>query len=154
MSVEGLAIILAVILTPIMGGIFAVLFKLHGRVSSLEGFKSGLLVTQQSPLALTETGEKVLEESGGKEYLENNKDRLIEEFSETKSAFDIQEKAKDIIKQEMGKDTFEKIKEYLFQEGKSARDIELVMGLQLRNMVLKNRGIPIQQDDSEKREKE
>lgn len=157
MSVEALAIVLATVLTPVLGGIVFVLFKLRDgmsdlgdRISKLEGFKDGLLITQQSPLALTETGEKVLEESGGKEYLEDHKDRLIAEFSKTKNAFDIQEKARDVVRQEMERDAFEKIKEYLFREGKSARDIELVMGLQLRNMVLESRGIPIQQSDSEK----
>ncbi|MCY4577009.1 MAG: hypothetical protein OXB96_01065 [Candidatus Kaiserbacteria bacterium] len=152
MTIGSLLIVLASTLTPMFGGVFFWLFNIQGRLSKLEGVREEQLVAKKSPMTLTEAGERVLKESGGEVYLKSNKDRLVERFTMIKNAFDIQEKAKDIIRQEMQTDSFEKIKEYLFKEGKSADDIELVMGLRLRDVVLESRGIPVQRIDSDKKD--
>ena len=133
----------------LVGCLVGWLYNMQGRVSKLEGAREEQLATKKSPVSLTNAGEKMLEESGGKKYLEINKDELIKEFSDMKNAFDIQEKAKEIIRQKIKESDFEEIKEYLFKEGKGVDDIELVMGLCLRDIVLEKKSISVDKVDTD-----
>ncbi len=138
------------------GGLIALtlgwLFKIHGRVSELEGINKGKeLAKEQSPLTLTDAGNALLCDSGGKKYIEDNEKSLIKNFNDLDNAFDIQEKAKDIIREKMKEpNALKNIKIYLFDNGKSVEDIVLVMGLELRDAVFKHKGIAVEQVDADK----
>ena len=126
------------------------LFNIHGRVSKLEGINEGQLVKRKSPMSLTKIGKKLLKDSGGGKYLENNKTKLFELFEGTDNAFDIQEKAKNIMRERIEKsDGFDEIKKYLFENGRDIDDIVLVMGLELRDMVLQQKGIAAEKGNPE-----
>ena len=136
-------------------GLLGWLFNIHGRMSKLEGINEGKTLAQRgSPMKLTKEGEKLLHDSGGKKYLESNKEVLLREFDETINAFDIQEKAKELIRKKMKENSksgdINEIKAYLFKEGREINEIVLVMGLELRDIVLNDKGIQIDQSDTNK----
>ena len=127
------------------------LFSIHGRISKLEGINEGkILAKEQSPLTLTDVGATLLRDSGGKKYIEDNKETLLKKFDGVNNAFDIQERAKGLIREKI-KETngLEDIKKYLFNNGKSIDDIVLVMGLELRDVVLKYKDISVGQVDTD-----
>ena len=121
------------------------LFDMHGRISELEGAQKERLATSKSPMSLTDAGKKMLEDSGGKNYIHSHKEVLFDEFSDADTAFDIQERAKSVIRERLDHSDFKEIKEYLYKEGKSVDDIVLVMGLYLRDEALKNKNIGVEQ---------
>ena len=129
-------------------GFFGVLFiftlgwliKIHGAVSKLEGIHGASMFEKKSPLSLTETGEKILTESGVKKYIDLHKDGLLKEFEGMKNAFDIQQKAREVIKKEFGKSDFDEAKNYLYNEGKEFDETVVAAGIYLRDIVLEERG--------------
>ena len=117
------------------------------RVSMLEGIYEGkALAKEQSPLTLTEVGRTLLHDSGGKKYIEDNKESLLQEFRDVDNAFDIQERAKDVMREKIRETNgLADIKTYLFTNGKSVEDIVLVVGLELRDVVFAHKGITVEQ---------
>ena len=95
---------------------------------------------------------KVLNDSGGKEYLERNKDTLLGEFDDIETMFDLQERAKELVREKIKEGGFDAIKEYLFKEGRDTDEIVSVMGLALRNMVFEHKGISIENVSANKSE--
>ena len=108
--------------------------KLSDRVSKIEGIleiiSKGLnisLTQSQSPLSLSEEGEKVLVDSGGKEYIEKKSSDLITALSEKvegdfSNPFDVQEKAKEVISDIVTKTgEMSDIKHYLYEHSRKNR---------------------------------
>ena len=126
--------------------------RIPERVSELEGVNKGkTLAKTGSPMKLTEEGEKLLNDSGGKKYLKDNESEVLKQFDDVNNAFDIQERAKSVIRKKVGETNgLEDIKKYLFDNGKTADDIILVMGLELRDMVLSDKGVEVEQVDADK----
>ena len=108
---------------------------------SFDAYEKMRLVQKGSPIILTEHGKELLEKSGGQEYINMHADDLYKKFENIDNAFDIQEKARNIIRDEAENKDFSVIKEYLYREGMSFDDLTLVMGIKLRDMVLHKKGM-------------
>ena len=111
----------------------------------------GCLQKSNHRKTLADVGTTLLHDSGGKKYIEANRESLLKKFDGINNAFDIQEKAKNVIREKVGETNgLEEIKKYLFNNGKSTEDIVLVMGIELRDTVFKHRNIKIEQVDTDK----
>ena len=97
------------------------------------------IVKAKSPLSLTEKGERILNEGGGKNYIDNNKDSLLLEIRKAnpKSSYDVQELSKQIIESHKNDDDFTEIKEYVYKNGLVLDHVILGMAVYLRDYALK-----------------
>lgn len=122
--------------------------KLAEDVAELKGsFKTYQLIKSDSPIKLTEGGVSLLEQSGGKAYLDKNIGSLYKEFEKIDNEYDIQKKAREIIKDKEHDQNFDAMKKYLYQKGLSFSDLAIVMGVYLRDLVLEKKEIqPIQRE--------
>ena len=111
------------------------------RVATMEG-RMEPYVKRESPLVLTEKGEKVLEKSGAKKYIESNKENLIKGFEHIDIPLDIQEKAKHVMNEKLREDNA--IKDYVFREGEDMDNLAMVAGIELRDIVFAYKGITIE----------
>jgi len=109
-----------------------------------------VLVKGRSPINLTEQGETVLEESGGKAFVDDNYPELKKqvEDKDPKTSYDIQEYSKHIIESMKNDRRLDEFKEYLFKKGMDLEDTVEVLGLYLRNRILKEKNISIGDIDS------
>ena len=73
--------------------------SINGLVKRFERMEDHPIKKSDSPVRLTEGGQRVLRGSGGIEYLGANKDALLREFSDTDDQFIIQERATKIIRE-------------------------------------------------------
>ena len=148
---------------PVIITIFLAFNKLSDRVSKIEGkieiiVKNGNFSLTQSAITLKE-GEKVLIESGSKKYLEQEKAQLMNALSEKvggdfSSPFDVQEKAKEVVRDAMSKTgEMSSIKQYLYENSRKAEDIVTVMGLALRDTALQEKGMKKKEEMAAVREK-
>lgn len=99
------------------------------------------LFEASSPVKLTKTGMVVLELIGGKQYVDDNSERLVQLMKEQnyKSALDVQNQANLLILEQAGTDDFVPIKDFIYQNPKY-KDVALdmstvvpVMGIYLRD---------------------
>ena len=114
--------------------------KLGERIAKLEG-RMEPYVKRKSPMSLTERGEKFLEVSGAKEYIQNNLENLISKFETIEAPLDIQEKAKQVMAEKLRENN--DIKAYVFREGEDMDNLAVVAGIELRDLVIKHKGIEI-----------
>lgn len=112
-------------------------------------FKEPLL-TRKSPVNLSERGEKVLIDSKGKYFVDNNYSELKKSVEERtpQTSYDIQEVSRTVIEGLRNDPRINDIKDYLFKEGMRLEEIIDVLGIYLRNKILKEKGISI--DDIDK----
>ena len=98
---------------------------------------------------LTDRGENILEESGGKDFVDENFEELNEEVENMNgnTPYDIQENSKKVIEKHKDDQDFDDIKKYFFEEGEQIDDIVLAMGIYLRNKILSEKGVPIEEID-------
>lgn len=147
-------------LMPELKRITASLLQLNGSFNNLvfhlgasnEKFDTALFVSK-SPLRLTDIGLKILEEIGGKDFIDKNETELIAEMNKIgiKTALDSQTNAPVIIGMASNKESFNHIKDYIFNhpnynvkaEGEDNITIPLnmnviqnVMGIYLRDKYL------------------
>lgn len=114
--------------------ITSILFK-KGIVDKTELFKT------VSPVNLTDIGMEVLELIGGRQYVESNSERLIEQMKEQnyKSALDVQNQANLLILEQAGSDDFVPIKDFIYQNPQyktialDMSTVVTVMGIYLRD---------------------
>ncbi len=101
------------------------------------------LTRKKSPVSLSDRGTRVLAESGGQSFVEQNYAELKVEVENKKPAtsYDIQEAAKQVIEDIKDDSRINPIKEYLFKEGMELDDIVVVLGIYLRDKILKERGV-------------
>ena len=97
---------------------------------------------RKSPVGLTDRGKEFLNNSGGKDFIDNNFAvlKLEIEKSDPKTAYDVQEKSKVVLKNMANTDIFNPLKEFLFKEGLELDDLITVMGIYLRDKFLPEKG--------------
>lgn len=102
----------------------------------------GPVVQSHSPLSLTERGKRLLEESGGKTYIDSKKDELIGAITQKqpKSAYDVQELANQVVRDRTNLEDFVPLKNYLFAQGEPLDNLVAVMGIELRDIALPKLG--------------
>ncbi len=104
---------------------------------------------KRSPVALTERGNKVLTESGGQKFIEDNLNELKEkvELKNPKTSYDVQEYSKVVIEELTTDERINNMKEYLYKEGMELDDLIFVLGIYLRDKVLENKGWKVEDVD-------
>lgn len=109
----------------------------------------GPLTKRESPVSLTERGAKFLTESGGKKFIDEYYIALRAkvEGRGPKTSYDIQEESRNVLKEESEDENFSPLKEYLFKEGLELSDLITVMGIYLRDRILKDKGIDLKDID-------
>lgn len=114
------------------------------RLTNLEGKLYGTFQSQ-SPISLTDVGNKFLKESGLKDYIDFNKEKLFSDCHKLKkisTAYDIQEVAFaffDTVKFETG---FEKkLENFTYQQGIDLKILRRIGGIYLRNLLIKKLGM-------------
>lgn len=127
--------------------------RLLGIIERIAKLESGLerdrehsrLVQSKSPLTLTDQGKVVLLDSHGKDFVDENLDKLIKEIRQyhPKSAYDVQEISRKVIEENSSTDEFIPIKDYTFAKGKNLKDVIEVIGIYLRDIALKELGFDI-----------
>lgn len=93
----------------------------------------------KSPLSLTDKGKVVLLDSGGKDFIDKNKDELLDsiKLKAPKTEYDIQEFSKEVINSCMNRDEFIPIKEYLYKESSIPKEpVMEVLGIYLRDIYI------------------
>ena len=147
--------ILTAIAVAILGWLFTIqrdLSDLKGSIKNLEGRfdsfeKYAVLAKGQSPLSLTQSGVELLEQSGGKTYLEKRFTKLYNLFNDVNKGYEIQERAREIIEQQSKQKDFNNIKEHLYNVGRPIEHIIFVMSIELRDMVLEEKQVPAQEQE-------
>lgn len=109
----------------------------------------GPLKKSRSPVSLTERGEKVIEESTGKSFIDSNYAELksLVEDEKPKTSYDIQEVSHAIVFLYKEDPRINSVKEYAFKEGLELDDILDIMGIYLRDLILKEKGIATEDID-------
>ncbi|MCY4577027.1 MAG: hypothetical protein OXB96_01155 [Candidatus Kaiserbacteria bacterium] len=108
-----------------------------------ERIENCIIKVSDSPIKLTEVGQKVLRESGGLDYLASNKDSLLQEFFDTDDPFVIQERAVKIIREKMEVGEFVANTEWLYKNGSTTDQVVDAVGTELRDMVFRVKGIDV-----------
>lgn len=109
----------------------------------------GPLTRRKSPIDLTERGEKVLEESQGKKFIDDHYEELKRKVEENnpQTSYDFQEFSKKVVGELRDDERINPIKEYLFKEGMELDDIIEVLGIYLRNLILHEKNIAVEDID-------
>lgn len=134
------------------------LSDLSDRISKLEGNMEKMpsaYMQSQSPLKLTDKGEELLKDSGGKFYIDEHIDVFIENIKKSKpnTAYDVQEYSRDLIREQQIQKEFNPIKDFAFQEGLHLDLITSVMGLYLRDKAIDKLGFDIDEIDKYEKQK-
>lgn len=107
--------------------------------------------SSQSPVNLNELGEKWLEDSGLKEYLDNHKTEIIKACEEKKEAnpYEVQQYVFNFFDTyEFGTDFENKLKKFAFEKGTSMNMVRRVAAIYWRNLCLVEFGM--KKDDIDK----
>ena len=114
--------------------------NLNTRLSTLEGKQ---LTRRNSPVNLTAYGNAVLNNSGGKDFIDNNYPEIKKrvEAENTQTSYDIQEASRKAVEDLQNDVRINNIKDFLFKEGMEWADIVEVLGIYLRDKILKEKGI-------------
>lgn len=109
-----------------------------------------VLTRRTSPVNLTEAGDKVLIDSKGKDFVDNNYQDLKQRVDGKKpqTSFDIQEASREVIEGLKKDFRMNEIKDYLFREGMELNDMVEVLGIYLRNKILEEKGVNISDIDN------
>ncbi len=99
------------------------------------------LTRRKSPVSLTDRGTKVLNESAGAKFIDSIYEELKRKVEEKnpKTSYDVQEISKKIISSLGNDERLNPMKEYLFKEGLALPDLFEVLGIYLRDKILKEK---------------
>jgi len=102
-------------------------------------------ILKMSPITFTDKGKLVLFESKGHDFIEKNKQSLLDEIKskKPKTAYDVQTYSEEIIKEKSNEEGFNSIKNYAFKEGIELGIIIKIMGIYLRDFALTDNGFAI-----------
>jgi len=102
-------------------------------------FMDRTIYKDQSPLSLTEFGEKLIKESGLKKIFEDVKDDLVEKLEEMDplSQYDVQEKARALMDSLDGYEPFRQVEKYAYDHGKDLNQILRAGAILLRDYYFK-----------------
>lgn len=113
------------------------------RFATLEG-KTAELFQTKSPIGLTPKGQKYLQESGLKAYIDENKEGLMESCDPTQTMstpYDVQQVAFEFFSEhDLPSDVEDKAKTYAFSHGISMEALRRTAGIHFRDIFLKARG--------------
>ncbi len=128
--------------------------ELSDRVSRLEGGVDrdrahNEYIKRKSPLNLTEKGKAMLLDSSGNDYIDKNKETLVDAVrsKSPKTAYDIQELARKVIEERSNDDAFNPIKEFAFKNGHRLELLIDIMGIYFRDIALKEMGYSLKDLD-------
>lgn len=127
-------------------------FKKHRHSTESGAMMYGDSITANSPLHLTEKGQRRFKNSGGKTYLQYNWKEWSAEFKGLDKDYTIHNKARALIneKYEQDKDEqFEDIKAYMFNEGIPQEQAILILSIGLRDMVCNEKNIKIKKAEEQ-----
>lgn len=122
--------------------------KMEGDVAAIKEFKKNTekfidhsLYGGNSPLSLTDDGERLVRDSGLKDTLSNEsvQSDLLEMLKEKnpETRYDIQEMAREMMDGLSEHDYFKSVKEYAFENGKDVRQILRAGSIMLRDEYIK-----------------
>lgn len=107
-------------------------------------------IQANSPKSLTDNGKVLLDESGMKQFIEDQFTTLLgsvqEKLSakgEDYSAYDVQEAALEVVRDQANDKPFLPIKDYAFTKGLDLSNIQLVGGIYLRDKCLESLGFDV-----------
>jgi len=102
------------------------------------------LTKRKSPVVLTDRGNKVLTDSKGNEFIDTNYTELKKavEATNPQNSYDIQEASRKVVEGLKDDQRINQVKEYLFKEGMEFNEIVEVLGIYLRDKILKEIRIP------------
>ena len=110
-----------------------------------------------SPLELTKLGEEKLKESGAKDYIDENIDKLCEEkFEDTKNDYEVYNRANEVI-EELWKnptDSFEAVKRQVYVKGMEKNRFITIVSIALQSAVCAKKGIPINKEQKQRTQQE
>ena len=97
-------------------------------------------IKSKSPLSLTDKGKALLIDSTGKDYIDLKYAKFLKEIKgkNPKTPYDVQELSKDLISARTSLDEFNDIKDFAFLKGISINVILEVLGIYLRDLLLKD----------------
>ena len=97
------------------------------------------LTKKRSPVSLSDRGEMFLKSSGGEQFVNEHFDELLKNIEERnpQTAYDVQIYAEEAIKGLHDDERLNPLKEFLFKDGSSMDDLTVVMGIYLRDKILK-----------------
>lgn len=106
---------------------------------------------RQSPVSLTPSGEKLLKDSGGHDFVAFNLQELSSKVDDAKpkTAYDVQEQSQKVLQVLRDDDRFNTIKDYAFKEGMALEVIIQVMALYLRDRILAAKGLDVKDIDKD-----
>lgn len=127
-------------------------FDIKELIKDVAALQSGIdrdrahgLAQSKSPLSLTDKGKALLLDSHGKDFVDEYKNELISIIKSKApyTAYDVQELSDDVIKNMSSSHSFNKLKDFAFNNGMKLDDIIFVMSLYLRDLALKELGFDI-----------
>jgi len=100
------------------------------------------LAKRKSPISLTDRGNTLLNLSGGKKFVDDNFSELHKSVEKMtpKTSYDVQEDSKEVVNGLKEDERINPLKDYLFKDGSSLDDLFFVMGIYLRDKILKEKG--------------
>jgi len=123
--------------------------RLGERMANIEGRMGVGYTSPSSPVHLTEKGEKVLIESKAKEILDKkeNREKVLDRIkaeSRPNTAYDVQEKTKQAIRELADDQMFIPVKDYAFRQGVDLSIILDIVAIYFRDIALKKLGFKIE----------
>jgi len=148
----------------ILGSLLAIAWYVSGRFSRIETLTEGVdrrltnlegryygAIQTQSPISLTVKGDKLLEDSGLKEYINKNSETFFSDCEKAKkleSAYDVQSASFACLDVHEFEPQFEKkLKEFAFQQGADLKLLRRVGGIYLRDLLLKKLNMDVNELD-------
>lgn len=117
------------------------------RFAALEGKTSGLYQAH-SPISLTKDGDQTLTESGLKEYIDQNKQVLIDACdagADMRTPYDVQEYVFDFFdSHEFPQEVEDELKTYAYNQGIKMDVLRRVGAIYLRDLALEQKGFELQ----------
>lgn len=133
------------------GGLRKTVGDIHSKVIACETRlqEREPLTRRRSPVSLTDRGSSFLDSSGGKQFVDDNFDELLAsvEVLEPKTAYDVQEDAKQVIESLRDDERLNPIKDFLFKDGSTLDEVFTVMAIYLRNKVLTHKNWNVEDID-------
>lgn len=119
--------------------------KIDERTSNL----AASYMTRKSPVALNDKGEELLKRSKADKFVLVNESELVKkiEASAPKTAYDVQEIAKKVVKSLENDERFNSFKDFAYKEGIDLEPIFTVMSIYLRDIALPLLGFDYAQID-------
>ncbi len=140
-------------------------WKFSGRLGKTDGLIEGIVerlknlemkntgtASTSSPIKLLEKGERILNESGLKKFIDDNKEKFLNDCKSScniNTAYDVQTISFDFFDKLKFENNFEKkLKEIAFKEGLSVDIIRRIGGIYFRDVCLENLSMKL--DDIDK----